>query len=390
MKQTIVYITGFRQHAGKTFTSLGIISLLRKVMDPSLIGYIKPVGQELVQLPDGKKIDKDATLIEKFAQIPDINLDSISPVRLGSGFTKSYLRKGNHLEETRKLEDTILQSIKNLSNKRVIIAEGSGHPGVGGIVGLSNADVSNLIDADIIFLSGGGIGKALDMLEVDLSYFLYKKSRVRGLIFNKLIPEKIESVKEFITEDLLNRKYGAFGGPLRILAFLPEVDFLSKPSMKTILDKIKPIEHIGNPEEKQWKIPCNSIRVISVPVEHLKLEHYLQPRDIVLLGASSVKKIKKILEYTKYSKNRICGIILTCGKTDPLNPEIKSQIEDSGIPALYLEDGTAESEEKLLNIFENTKIQEYDTVKVKEIEKIFEEYFDLEKFIESFNIRLKS
>ncbi len=389
MKQTIVYITGFRQHAGKTFTSLGIISLLRKVMDPSLIGYLKPVGQELVQLSDGKKIDKDATLIGKFSQIPDIDLDSISPVRLGSGFTKNYLKKENHLEETRKLEDAILQSIKKLSHKRVIIAEGSGHPGVGGIVGLSNADVSNLIDADIIFLSGGGIGKALDMLEVDLSYFLYKKSRVRGLIFNKLIPEKIDSVKEFITEDLLNKKYGAFGGPLRILAFLPEVDFLSKPSMKTILEKIKPIEYIGNPEEKQWKIPCNSIRVISVPAEHLKLEHYLQPRDIVLLGASSVKKIEKILEYSRASKNRICGIVLTCGKTDPLNPEIRSKIEDSGIPALYLEEGTAESEARLLDIFENTKIQEYDIVKIKEIEKIFEEHFDLEKFIESFNIELK-
>ncbi len=389
MKPIIVYITGFRQHAGKTFTSLGLISLLRKIMDPSLIGYLKPVGQELVELPDGKKIDKDAILIERFSKIPDIDLDSISPVRLGSGFTKKYLKSENHLEETRKLEDAILKSVNKLSNKRVIIAEGSGHPGVGGIVGLSNADVSNLIDADIIFLSGGGIGKALDMLEVDLSYFLYKKSRVRGLIFNKLIPEKIESVKGFITEELLNKKYGAFGGPLRILAFLPEVDFLSKPSMKIIAEKIKPIEHIGNPEEKQWKIPCNNIRVISVPAEHLKLEHYLAPRDIILLGASSKKKIRKIIEYTTTAKNRVCGLILTCGKTDPLDPEIKAMIQDSGIPSLYLREGTAKAEAKILDIFENTKIQEYDTIKIKEIEKIFEEHFDLDKFIESFNIKLE-
>ncbi len=389
MKQVIIYLTGFRQHAGKTFTSLGLISQLRKVMDPELIGYLKPVGQELVLLEDGSRIDKDAYIIQRFSNIPNIDLKSISPVRLGSGFTKNYLKKENQLEETRRLEDLIINSIQNLKSKRVIVAEGSGHPGVGGIVGLSNADVSNLMNAEIIFLSGGGIGKALDMLEVDLSYFLYKKSRVRGIIFNKLIPEKIESVKQFITEDLINKKYGAFGGLLRILAFLPEVDFLSKPSMKTILEKIKPIEYIGDTEDKKWKIPCNSMKVISVPADRLKLDSYLEARDIVLLGASSKKKIRKIVEFNEASKHKIAGIILTCGRTDPLDDECKKIIEESGIPTIYVEEGTAATELRLLDIIENTKIQVYDTVKAREIERIFDEYFDFEKFLDTFKIEVK-
>lgn len=389
MAPVIIYLTGFRQHAGKTFMSLGIISLLRKVMDPSLIGYIKPVGQELVSLPDGAKIDKDAYLIQAFSAIPDIDLEEISPVRLGSGFTQNYLSSENQLEETRKLEDKIRNSIKELENKRVIIAEGSGHPGVGGIVGLSNADVGNIIDADIIFLSGGGIGKALDMLEVDLSYFLYKKSRVRGIIFNKLFPEKIKTVSQFITEDLINKKYGAFGGPLRILGFIPQVDFLSKPSMLTLQNKLKDSEALNDTENKSWKLPCGSIRVISVPYDKLKLNSYLKPRDLVILGASSKRKIKSIVEYSKTNsyRTRIGGIILTCGRTDPLDHNLRSLIKTSGIPALYIKHDTATTEETILRIFENTKIQVFDSIKVKEIERLFEEYFDFDKFLDTFKLR---
>ncbi len=71
MPPTIVYITGFRQHAGKTVTALGILSRLRRIMDPSRIAYLKPVGQELVTLSDGSQIDKDARLLQEFSGIPE-------------------------------------------------------------------------------------------------------------------------------------------------------------------------------------------------------------------------------------------------------------------------------------------------------------------------------
>ncbi|MCK5196933.1 MAG: AAA family ATPase, partial [Spirochaetales bacterium] len=70
MAPKIIYVTGFRQHAGKTVTSIGLISLLRKFISPEKIGYIKPVGQELIQLSGGVKVDKDVKVIEKFCGIP--------------------------------------------------------------------------------------------------------------------------------------------------------------------------------------------------------------------------------------------------------------------------------------------------------------------------------
>ncbi|MEA1910060.1 MAG: AAA family ATPase, partial [Spirochaetota bacterium] len=95
MVPKIVYITGFRQHAGKTVASIGLISLLKKFISPEKIGYIKPVGQELIQLAGGLKVDKDVKIIEKFCDIPDMKLENLSPVQLGSGFTKAYLKNSD-------------------------------------------------------------------------------------------------------------------------------------------------------------------------------------------------------------------------------------------------------------------------------------------------------
>ena len=293
MAPTVIYITGFRQHAGKTVTSLGIISRLRKTMDPSRIAYIKPVGQELVELPDGTFVDKDADILRKFSGIPDLDTKKVSPVKIGSGFTQEFLRSADQRRETLRLQDEILSCLDSLSHKEVIIAEGTGHPGVGAIVGLSNADVANLMNANVIFLSGGGLGKALDMLEVDLSYFLYKKSRVRGVVFNKVIPDKIESMASLVTEDLLNSKYGAFGGPLRILGFLPEINDLGKPSMRAILEKYKGAEPLGRTDSDAWQEPCSGTRIITADALSFRAADYLKPGDVV----DSSGKLKETLPH---------------------------------------------------------------------------------------------
>jgi dethiobiotin synthetase len=388
MAPTIIYITGFRQHAGKTVTSLGILSCLRKIMDPSRIAYIKPVGHELITLPDGYQVDKDADILRMFSGIPDIDLHGVSPVKLGSGFTQEFLAADDQLRETRRLQDAILSCLDSLSNKDVIIAEGTGHPGVGGIVGLSNADVANLMNANMIFLSGGGLGKALDMLEVDLSYFLYKKSRVRGIIFNKVIPDKIATMERLVTEDLLNSKYGAFAGTLKILGFLPEIMDLSRPSMRTIAEKYKNVEPLGSIDSEAWEVPCGQTRIISMDADALKIEDYLKPGDIVILAASSRRRARMILK--AYSRDGmgipLGGLILTCSRTDVIDPEVKKEILAIKLPTLIVKDDTASAEQKLLEIFENTKLQVYDKRKIREIEDLFEEYFRMDTFMETFQI----
>ena len=388
MAPTIVYLTGFRQHAGKTVTSLGIISRLLGFLPPSRIAYLKPVGQELVTLSDGTQVDKDAQILGRFSGIEGFDIGAVSPVRLGAGFTQEYLASANRLQETRRLQDAIIESLGRLADRDVIIAEGSGHPGVGGIVGLSNADVANLMGAKVIFLSGGGIGKALDMLEVDLSYFLYKKTPVRGVLFNRCIPGKIDVMSRLITEKLLNDRYGAFGGKLRILGFLPEIADLGQPSLRAIAEKYPGADPIGDATSEAWETPCGDTRIITADADRMQLDPYLRPHDLVILAASSRRRAHRICEFHRMmgASVPVGGLVLTCGRTDEVAAEIRQHIAEVGLPALLVKDDTATAERKVLDIYENTKLQTWDTRKMREIVDLFARWFDMEKFLETFGI----
>ncbi|MFP4563496.1 MAG: AAA family ATPase [Spirochaetia bacterium] len=390
MAPLVIYVTGFRQHAGKTVTSLGLLHLLSRRFAPEELGYIKPVGQQLMSLEDGTKVDKDALIIERFSGIPDLDMKTVSPVRLASGFTKQYISCKDRATETERLKGNILKALDSFSHKKIVIAEGTGHPGVGGIVGLSNANVGKLMHAQTLFLSGGGIGKALDMLEVDLSYFIFKGCRVRGLIFNKVFPKKIDTVKEYITEELINERYGAYGEPIRIFGFLPEISKLNHPSMRIIASAFPDARSIGTVTDREWMVPCNGIKVVSLTAEYLNPEKHIAPGDVVLLGSASKSRRIKLLSYQralkKSSERAIGGIVLTCGETTPLDPEIEDQIAESGIPALYVQEDTAAAEEKIIEVFENTKIQVYDKLKHEKIKELFENHFDLDLFLDALDI----
>ncbi len=406
MPPVVIYLTGFRQNAGKTVAALGIIACLRRVLDPARIGYLKPVGQEVIALPDGRRIDKDALIVGTFSRIPDIDIGLISPVRLASGFTKRYLDSGNMEEESGRLRDEITRSLERLAHKDVIVAEGTGHPGVGSIVRLSNARVSNLMGAGIVYLSGGGIGKALDQLEVDLSYFFCKQSRVRGVIFNKLVPDKIPTMKRYLNEELLNRQFDAVGGPLRIFGYLPVIEGLDHPSMQLVQRRWSPAEPgagragtaagaqgvvaIGDPDSPAWKVPCREIKVVSNPAANLRREGFLHPGDIVILSSSHQARSRSILRFNRKLREGsrgLGGLILTGGLYHPLDAVVRRDIEHSELPAVQVPEHTAIAEEKLLEIYQSTKLQVYDEGKVEQIERLYAEHFDLDRFLSTFGLR---
>jgi uncharacterized protein len=385
MKPVIIYISGAHQHSGKTVTSIGILSLLSKIYPTNELGYIKPVGQQVIKLEDGTTIDKDAQIIDTFSQIPSLDLKMISPVQFPASFSREYLDSEKQEKLTRKLSDNIINSINFLKNKRYIIAEGTGHPGVGSIVGLSNAVVSNMLGADILYISDGGIGRAIDRMELDLSYFRYKGSRLKGIIFNKVIKDKISTMKNYITEDLVNKRFRSQADlPISILGYLPKVQTISNPSMNALRKGFNNHKTIGNLKDFLWHKPVNNIKILSLVSEVMDLDELIDPGDIVLIAIMSRNRRSRILKYAAKMKGRLGGLILTSAKMYTLSAEIEEMILDVGIPAFVVEEDTAGAEEILLNGYANTKLQIYDKKKVEEVKELFENHIDFQKFIDTF------
>src|SRR3989338_7802399 len=95
-----VYIAAPRQNDGKTIVSLGLFAALKKRLKK--IGYIKPVGQHYLVV-NGKKIDKDAVLIDEVYN-PAGNLPDMSPVAVPNGFTENYILHGNKAVLVRRIK----------------------------------------------------------------------------------------------------------------------------------------------------------------------------------------------------------------------------------------------------------------------------------------------
>ena len=124
--------------------------------------------------------DKDAVLFEGvlgFEVQPEIH----SPVVVASGLTAAYIENPSKFDFESKLK-LAAESLEK--EYEVIIYEGTGHAGV-----------ARLLDAEVILIIGGGIGRAYDRLNLNLSLFREQGVRVKGVILNKVHVDKLDHVK---------------------------------------------------------------------------------------------------------------------------------------------------------------------------------------------------
>ncbi len=220
-----IYMAATSQHVGKTTCTLGLTAALRR--KGLRVGYCKPVGQEFVDLGD-LKVDKDALL---FSTIMGFILDASlhSPVIVGSGLTKAYLEN----PDIYQFAERITRAVDALDSMHdVVVLEGTGHPGVGSVIDMSNADVAALTHSEVIMVAEGGIGSTIDELNVNLALFREQGIPIKGVIVNKVLPAKMEQVKYYV-----GKKLDRYGIPM--LGLLPFEKSLTFPIMETILQAVK-------------------------------------------------------------------------------------------------------------------------------------------------------
>jgi hypothetical protein len=219
-----LYVAATNQHVGKTTTTLGLVEAFRQ--SGVRVGYCKPVGQEAIDI-ENLQVDKDAVL---FSTMMHFNLVARvhSPVILGKGATQDFLDNPEKYPYRRAIE--YAQSLLE-DEYEVVVYEGTGHPGVGSVVGLSNADVASMLDAPVILVVEGGVGYTIDRLNMCLALFREKKLSFAGIIINKVVPDKIEKVRHYV-----GMKLKEWDIPL--LGVLPYEKTLLYPLLDTIKSAI--------------------------------------------------------------------------------------------------------------------------------------------------------
>lgn len=191
------------------------------------VGYCKPVGQEFVDLGE-LKVDKDALLFSKTMAF-DLRAEWHSPVIVGKGVTTAYLEKPGNFNFREAIEEA---SRELHARHDFVVYEGTGHPGVGSVIDLSNADVAHLLGAPVVMIVEGGIGNTIDRLHLNLALFRERGVPIVGVIINKVLPNKLPKV-----QDLVGRYLSRKGIPL--LGIIPYDEYLSNPIMESIRQAVR-------------------------------------------------------------------------------------------------------------------------------------------------------
>jgi BioD-like phosphotransacetylase family protein len=215
-----LYLAATGQNRGKTTASLGLIDgFLRRGLRT---GFMKPVGQRTVML-DGQPADEDALLVRTTFGLPE-PFSVMSPVHIPRGFTKAYIA-GEVVED---LGARIVAAHREFADHDVLLIEGTGHAGVGAVVGLSNATVASMLGAPAVIVSEGGVGRPIDEIVLNASHFAAHGVPVAGALVNKVRIDEQPGIAR-----TLERGLALHGIPL--LGVLPYRPILSNPTLDMVL-----------------------------------------------------------------------------------------------------------------------------------------------------------
>ena len=355
-----VYIAGTSQHSGKTLASLGLVAAL---LERGLtVGYMKPVGQRTVEV-DGAMVDEDVILIRTVYDLHTDPVDS-NPVTIPSGFTTDFVREKKSREP---LIEIIMDSYARVAEGAdLVIVEGTGHAGVGSIIGMGNAQVAAILGSGAMIVTGGGLGRPVDEFALNRAMFDREGCRVIGMVANKFLPDKIDDLKPLLAEWLAAR--GS-----RLLGVLPYVPVLSRLTMRQIAAETEAVVVHGDPYLDR---PINNVIIGAQHAD--RLLQALEPgtlaiipgdRDDLLLAAVSFEELS--------AEGGVIGICITGGVSP--HPSVMELIERSQAPVIEVYAGTYDVASEISDVV--GKVLPSDHEKIETGIRLVAEQFDVDALI---------
>jgi BioD-like phosphotransacetylase family protein len=354
-----LFVAATSQNDGKTTCTLGFLDAYRE--KAKSVGFIKPVGQRYV-LVDGQTIDEDSVLVQRVCALR-CPLKDMSPVAIERNFTRQFLDDPDGVAPglVRSIRDSFAMAAKD--NDMVVI-EGTGHAGVGSVFDMSNARVARMLNAKVIIVTLGGIGRPVD--EVALNHNLFESEHVEvvGVIANKIQPEKLDQTREYLTKAFARRG-------LALLGVLPYSRELTWPTVAQVAKAIRATVVNGH--------QCLSNKIAEIVVGAMTAHNALKfikdkallivpgDRDDVVLAAAASDLLRHDID--------LSGIILTGGMH--LAPQTRELIMRTHIPILTVEMPTYEATALIHDI--TVKILESDEEKIALATSMVRQYVDLDR-----------
>jgi BioD-like phosphotransacetylase family protein len=349
-----IFVAATRMNDGKTTTCLGLTAALQSM--GMHVGYIKPIAQRIVQSGDDQ-VDEDTLLIDGLFNL-DIPIAAMSPIAIGPDFTKQYLENPDEIGP--QLKDRICRAFDRAAyGKDIVVVEGSGHAGVGSVFGASNADNARVLHSKALLVAAGGIGKPID--EIALNKALFDKAGVEvvGAILNKVMPDKLEFIRDFAGRGL--RKLG-----VPLLGVVPLQETLVYPNLDQVADETK---------ARGLHQPTGLRRVRRVVIGAMSArrsaEYLRVPGTLVIVPGDREDLLEAFL--AAGGGKSLTGVIFSNGLLP--NDDIVRRLKEAGLPMAAVEAESFAVTARINNMTVKTMRQDSDKIPI--IEKMIAESVDI-------------
>lgn len=361
-----IFIAATRMNDGKTTTSLALFSALRSITER--VGFIKPVGQRFIEV-DGHQIDEDSVLLNQIFDVR-IPIHAMSPIAIHPTFTRDYLDNpsANHSE----LIDKMCRAFDRAAFQQdYIIIEGTGHAGVGAVFDLSNADVAKHLNAKVIIVARGGIGRPIDEIALNKAVFEAAGVQIIGAIINKVEPEKIEMVEKYCRIALQRIN-------IPLLGCIPHEAKLTQPNLEQVVAETKGRWLNGKTGGAKNRIDKVIIGAMAAKglVEHLDTGVLIitpGDREDIILSAIASGSIG--------DSEAIAGIILT--RSILPHPKLMEMLAKTTIPVVLCSDDSYKVASKVNSM--TVKTQASDEDKIPIIKDLITKNIDLKVILNAFD-----
>jgi uncharacterized protein len=315
-----IFIAAIEKDIGKTTTTISLMHLALKKY--KRVGYLKPFGGQTVNF-HGRVVDKDVALMAQVFDLGDLKL--MSPVVLTHDFTHKVVDGVISPEE---LQQRILHAYTELEKKcDFIFIEGSGHPGVGSVMQISNARIAHMLDAPVLLVTGGGLGDVVDRLALIQAFFEKERVDLRAILVNKVIPEKRERSLDYLARALGNQSYQVLGG----FDYQP---ILANPTLRRISALLDLPLH-GNRRELQRII----YRVLVGAASTQRVTELITEPSLIIVTSSRNELLVTLAHLYQMPAYRSLIVGLVISGTVVINDLTQQILDSSKIPYMRAEKG---------------------------------------------------
>jgi len=347
-----ILVTATEESTGKTAVALALAKLAAE--RGLSVGYMKPKGTRL-QSNVGKTLDEDPMLARELLDI-DAEMHDLEPVVYSPTFLEQAIRGREDPDEIR---DQVEESFENLSEGTdLMVIEGGGRLTTGGIVGLTDPDVAELLDAEVLLLSkyqqGGDVDDLLAAAD-DVG------DRLLGVLFNAVQDAKFDDLETEVVPFLEGR-----GVP--VLGVVPREQSLAGVTVDGLAAELS--------AEQLNDAPGDAFVerfLVGAMSGDSALRHLRRTKDAALVTGGDRPDLQRVALEAPGVK---C-LILTGGFRPP--GAIVGKAEEKGVPILLVQSDTLTTIERAEDIVRSGRTRDAETVET--MRELLHDHADTEAIV---------